>query len=153
MAFLNRFRKAPGSAPDITDAPVTPQELAAHGFLPSERLNPNRPMPDPELDHIVAAARAADWRPGADFLTATGSHWERRTAAIGNLAGVAAKDDSWLLAWESARPDDPDAAAVQASAMIKLAWSIRGGARAHLTTEEQRRTPPRTSPTSGSASA
>ncbi|MFI9581190.1 hypothetical protein ACIHCQ_04975 [Streptomyces sp. NPDC052236] len=137
MAFFSRLRKPAASAPGLMDAPVTPQELAAHGFLPPERLNPDRPMPDPELDHIVAAAQAGDWRPGADFLVATGSYWERRTAAIDNLAGVAAKDDSWLLAWESARPDDPDAAAVEAASMIKLAWSIRGGARAHMTTGEQ----------------
>jgi hypothetical protein len=107
------------------------------GLVPKERLNTHRPAPAPELDRIMAAAKNGDWRPGAAFLLATGKNWERRTSAVGNLASVAAQDDSWLRAWESARPGDPDAAVVRADATIKLAWALRGGARAGQTTTEQ----------------
>ncbi|WP_308699163.1 ABC transporter transmembrane domain-containing protein [Streptomyces clavuligerus] len=110
---------------------------AVLGLLPRERQNTGRPAPAPELDRVVAAARAGDWRPGADLLAATGEEWERRTAVIGELAGAARRNDVWLQRWRSERPEDPGAAAVQATAMIDLAWEIRAGARGGRMSPEQ----------------
>ncbi|MER6913728.1 hypothetical protein ABT354_18830 [Streptomyces sp. NPDC000594] len=128
---MARFRTGPVFGLRLgrrADRPVSPERVAALGLLPRERQNTARAAPDPALDRVVAAARSGDWRPGADFLDATAESWERRTAVIGELAGAARRDDVWLQRWRSDRPDDPGAAAVQAKAMIDLAWEIRGGA-------------------------
>ncbi|GLF94314.1 hypothetical protein [Streptomyces yaizuensis] len=110
------------------DRPVSAERIAALGLLPRERQNTGRAAPDPGLDRVVAAARAGDWRPGAELLAATGERWELRTAVIGELAGAARRDDVWLQRWRTHQPEDAGAAAVQAKAMTDLAWEIRGGA-------------------------
>ncbi len=46
-------------------------------------------------------------------------------------------DDGWLTAWREARPDDGDAAVVHAESLARLAWQIRGPARAAATTRGQ----------------
>ncbi|MFI1969059.1 hypothetical protein BLA24_26465 [Streptomyces cinnamoneus] len=112
-------------------------QLAAEGWLPPERQNTERSFPDPEADAVVAALARGDWQPAAQALAATGTDWERRSALVGIVAGEAAKDDAWLRAWEAARPGDPAAAVVKASAKVTVAWDIRGAAWAKDTTAEQ----------------
>ncbi|MFI2208812.1 hypothetical protein [Streptomyces sp. NPDC020141] len=141
--FPPALRPALGLAPRLglgrrPDRPVPPERLVDLGLVPRDRLETGRPAPDPALDRVVAAALAGDWRPGADFLTAvTGAGWQRRTAVIGELAGAARGDDVWLQHWRSERPEDPGAAAVQAQALIDLAWQVRAGGRSARTSQEQ----------------
>ncbi|MER6910441.1 hypothetical protein ABT354_02010 [Streptomyces sp. NPDC000594] len=116
----------------------TPDEVIAEGFLPAERQNTDHSCPEPEaLTRAVTAAGTGDWRPTADLLAATGRDWEWRARYSERLSGVAAKDDAWLLAWETERPDDPDAALIRARSTVRLAWNVRGGQRAQHTTGEQ----------------
>ncbi|GAA2250440.1 hypothetical protein GCM10010232_42930 [Streptomyces amakusaensis] len=119
------------------DRTVDADRLAALGLLPQERQDTRRPAADPGLDRVVAAARAGDWLPGAEYLVRAGGDWQRRTAVIGGLAGAARADDVWLQHWRAARPGDPGAAAVQAQAMIDLAWQVRAGGRSARTSREQ----------------
>ncbi|ANW16955.1 hypothetical protein [Streptomyces clavuligerus] len=120
------------------DGSGTPEEVLAEGFLPADRQNTEFSCPEPEaLTRAVGAARAGDWQPTAALLAGTGRDWEHRARYSERLAGVAATDDTWLLAWEAARPDDPDAALVRARSTVRLAWKVRGGQRAKHTTQEQ----------------
>ncbi|MER7048824.1 MULTISPECIES: hypothetical protein [Streptomyces] len=119
------------------DRPVGAERLAELGLLPRECQNTARAMPDPGLERVVTAAHSGDWRPGAEYLVATGARWDRRTAVIEGLAGAARRDDVWLRHWRSDRPDDPGAPAVQAKAMIDLAWQIRDGERPARTERER----------------
>ncbi|KOG32777.1 hypothetical protein AQJ84_34565 [Streptomyces resistomycificus] len=117
-----------------------PAEAAALGLLPPERQNTDTAAPVPaDLAAAVAAAKAGDWQPAAALFDETASvrDWERRTSHCEALADVAAEDDTWLLAWEAARVDDPGAALVRARSTVFLAWNIRGGKRAQYTTGEQ----------------
>ncbi|MCZ9338231.1 hypothetical protein NGM37_10630, partial [Streptomyces sp. TRM76130] len=66
-----------------------------------------------------------------------GRDWDRRSMAVSFLGGLAAEDDTWLLAWEATRPDDPDAAVVRAASTVSVAGQLRGAKRAEHTTEEQ----------------
>ncbi|WP_234381859.1 hypothetical protein [Streptomyces dysideae] len=117
-----------------------PAEAAALGLLPPERQNKDSSAPLPAgLAAAITAAKAGDWQPTAALFdeTVAARAWERRTSACERLADVAAEDDAWLLAWETARPDDPGAALVRARSTVFLAWNIRGGKRAKYTTGEQ----------------
>ncbi|UQI45609.1 hypothetical protein M1P56_15240 [Streptomyces sp. HU2014] len=107
------------------------------GLLPAERQNTDRAGPDPEAEAVLAALSRGDWLPASQALTAAGTDWERRSYLVGIVAGRAADDDTWLRAWEAARPGDPDAAVVHASAKVSLAWQIRGGAWAKDTSAER----------------
>ncbi|MET9373250.1 hypothetical protein ABZX98_03730 [Streptomyces sp. NPDC002992] len=122
------------------DAEETAARVASLGLLPPERQNTELPAPlQPALLVAVAAARAGDWQPAADLLeeTAEKRDWELRTHYGEQLADVAAEDDTWLLAWEAARPDDPGAALLRARSTVVLAWKVRGAKRAQYTTQEQ----------------
>jgi hypothetical protein len=117
-----------------------PAAAAALGLLPPERQDKETPAPLPaDLTAATAAARSGDWQPAAALFDATAAerNWEFRTLHTAHLAGVAAEDDAWLLAWEAARPDDPGAALVRARSTVSLAWNLRGGKRAKHTTAEQ----------------
>lgn len=129
---------AEGSDGDI--AYDLPKECAALGLLPRDQQDKKSPGPDPEVETAaLASAVAGDWKPAAELLreTAEARDWERRSAFAYTLGDKAAQDDAWLLAWEAARPDDPDAAVVRARSTVALAWDIRGGQRADDTTSEQ----------------
>ncbi|WP_327174827.1 hypothetical protein OG599_05630 [Streptomyces sp. NBC_01335] len=90
--------------------------------------------PDPALQKAAAAARRQKWEPAALLLADAGEDWERRALYSDVLGRVAALDgDGWLLAWEAARPYDPDAAVVRARARIAYAWKLRGAMRATAT--------------------
>ena len=107
------------------------------GLLPEERQNTKRSTADPELEALRAAAEAGDWQHCAERLAATGRDWGRRFQLVAELADAAAEEDAWLKAWRAERPGDPDAAAVHADALVKLAWNLRGAARAKKTSREQ----------------
>jgi hypothetical protein len=74
---------------------------------------------DPEEDPVLARALTStvrdDWRPAADAM-ASARNWERRAYVVLTLAAAAARRNVWLVKWLEARPDDRDAAAVQAAA-------------------------------------
>ncbi|MFD6425842.1 hypothetical protein [Streptomyces sp. NPDC060198] len=122
------------------DAYELPEECAALGLLPRGELDKSSPGPRPEaLAAALAAVEAGDWKPAAELMrgTARTKDWERRAYDVGILCGNAAVDDTWLLAWESAVPDDPDAAVLRAWSTVSLAGKLRGAQRAQNTTSEQ----------------
>ncbi|UUN28856.1 hypothetical protein [Streptomyces sp. FIT100] len=115
-----------------------PEAAAALGLLPPERQNTKLASPEPAaVTAAVSAARTGDWKPAAALLEEIGRNWAFRAFVCGRLAEYAAEEDTWLLAWEAARPDDPDAAVVRARSTVFLAWRIRGGKRAQYTAGEQ----------------
>jgi hypothetical protein len=117
-----------------------PAAAAALGLLPPEKQNKDLAAPRPAaLTAALDAVRSGDWQPAADLLgtTAAARGWENRADYVSSLAELAAEDDTWLLNWENARPDDPAAALVRARSTVALAWDIRGAKRAKYTTAEQ----------------
>ncbi|MFF1421788.1 hypothetical protein [Streptomyces sp. NPDC058280] len=132
--------KSRRSASSLTDAhPFKRSARSAElGFLPPEQLDDQHAGPPiPERERALAGVRAGDWQQAAALLADTGQDWERRSMYAYDLGAAAAKDDGWLLAWESARPDDPDAAVVRARSTVVLAWELRGGDWAKNTSGEQ----------------
>ncbi|WP_143466552.1 hypothetical protein [Lentzea kentuckyensis] len=73
---------------------------------------------DPEKDPVLARALLGtlrdEWRPAADAM-ASAREWERRAYIVLTLAAAASQRVVWLEKWRKARPDDLDAAAVQAA--------------------------------------
>ncbi|MFJ7999850.1 hypothetical protein ACIQ7D_22365 [Streptomyces sp. NPDC096310] len=137
LAFLwFRNRRSGGSAPS---APVKQSARSVElGLLPLDQLDDHHTAPPvPELTGALKAARNGSWQPAADLLAATGTDWERRSSYADSLGEAAAKGDGWLVAWEKARPDDPDAAVVRARGTVNLAWRQRGAQWATQTSREQ----------------
>ncbi|MEU5538063.1 hypothetical protein [Streptomyces sp. NPDC020362] len=126
------FSPSPPGADEAADA------AERLGLLPAERQDTEHaaPLPAPWAE-ALAAVRGGDWQPAAEALRGIGRDWERRTTLSGLLGTLAAEDDAWLLAWEAARPDDPDAAVVRAQSTVYLAWELRGAKMARYTTQEQ----------------
>lgn len=128
-------------ADDGADGPYElPAAAAALGMLPPDRQNKDSAGPIPAaLTAALDAAKAGDWQPAAALLDATAAErdWDHRSVHSSWLASLAAEDDTWLLAWEAARPDDPGAALVRARSTVALAGNIRGAKRAKHTTAEQ----------------
>jgi hypothetical protein len=122
-------------AAEAAEAAATAEKL---GLLPVERQNTDHAAPLPaDWAAALDAVRGGDWQPAAALLRTIGRDWERRSAVTFLLAEPAAKDDAWLLAWEAACPDDPDAAVVRARSTVTLAWEMRGANQAQNTTREQ----------------
>ncbi|GHI05368.1 hypothetical protein AQI88_22980 [Streptomyces cellostaticus] len=123
------------SPPDADQAAEAAEQL---GLLPAERQDTEHaaPLPAPWAQ-ALAAVQGGDWQPAAEVLRDIGRDWERRTTVTGLLGTLAAKEDAWLLAWEAARPEDPDAAVVRAQSTVYLAWELRGAKLAEYTTQEQ----------------
>lgn len=137
---IEGWRGADDGSEDAATPYALPAAAAALGLLPPEEQNRDSAAPVPAV--LVAAAAAAkngDWQPAADLLdaTATARDWENRSFHSWWLADLAAEDDSWLLAWEAARPDDPGAALVRARSTVALAGKVRGAKQAKHTTAEQ----------------
>ncbi|MEV7087437.1 hypothetical protein AB0O07_16295 [Streptomyces sp. NPDC093085] len=108
------------------------------GLLPMKRLDADYSAPPPpELTDALAAARSGEWEAAASLLAGTGTEWERRSWYANALGSAAAKSDGWLVAWETARPDDPDAAVVRAQSTVALAWERRGSGWARRTSPQQ----------------
>ncbi|MGW2211162.1 hypothetical protein [Streptomyces sp. NPDC001781] len=137
--FLKEFFSGNAEAAlEAEEAATAAAASAALGLLPAERQNTDSAGPQaPETTAALAAVRGGDWRPAADLLAAVGRDWERRSLLTYLLADQAASDDTWLLAWEAERPEDPDAAVVRARSAVILAWRVRGAQRAQHTTSEQ----------------
>ncbi|MGX1132777.1 tetratricopeptide (TPR) repeat protein [Streptomyces glaucescens] len=134
VVWFRKHTKGPGGV-RTGDLPKAAAKL---GFLPGDRLDTDHDRaPDPEVTAVREAVRAGNWQAGADFLAAAGQDWQERDRRSSVLAREAVKDDAWLLAWRTARPEDPAAALVHAESLIDLAWEIRGAARAKYTTDEQ----------------
>lgn len=135
------WRGADDDSADDADKPYElPAAAAALGLLPPEKQNKDSAAPVPAvLTAALDAAKGGDWQPAADLLDATAAErdWENRSFHSGWFANVAAEDDTWLLAWETASPDDPGAALVRARSTVALAARIRGAKRAKHTTAEQ----------------
>ncbi|MET1074840.1 MAG: DUF4034 domain-containing protein, partial [Umezawaea sp.] len=127
---------------DVDDLPdevvmtkVAPGFDATRWGLPPDAEITAARLVDPVIAAVVRAADAGNWLPAAELLVT--AHGDRRTHAVGELARLAADDDGWLTAWREARPGDGDAAVVHAESLVRLAWQIRGSARADATTREQ----------------
>ncbi|XKK60595.1 hypothetical protein HFP71_33190 [Streptomyces sp. ARC32] len=109
-----------------------------YGLLPLRWQNSNLAGPDAPLQRACRAAVRGSWEPAARLFEHAGQDRERRSLYAQRLGGVAARrNDRWLKAWEEARPGDPDAALVVARARVSHAWELRGGARAHSTSQSQ----------------
>ncbi|MEU9587760.1 hypothetical protein [Streptomyces werraensis] len=109
-----------------------------YGLLPLRWQNSYLAGPDAPLQRACRAAARGRWEPAARLFEDAGQDWERRSLYAQRLGDVAARgSDRWLKAWEEARPEDPDAALVVARARVSYAWELRGGARAHSTSQSQ----------------
>ncbi|WP_299540322.1 hypothetical protein [uncultured Streptomyces sp.] len=96
-------------------------------LLPLKRINPRLAGRDPALERALAAASRGRWEPVADLFRDTAGDWERRSLYANRLGYRAArKGDAWLVAWQEARPTDPDAALLRAETTIRYAWKLRG---------------------------
>lgn len=136
--FLKEFFSP--SPEEDTSAAEAAEAAERLGLLPAERQDTKYAGPLP-AGWETALGRVSDgdgdWQAAAELLRGIGRDWDRRSMAVSFLGGLAAEDDTWLLAWESARPDDPDAAVVRAASTVSVAGKLRGAKRAEYTTEEQ----------------
>ncbi|MFJ8827975.1 hypothetical protein ACIREE_40390 [Streptomyces sp. NPDC102467] len=135
--FHNRRGTNPNRVGSFSD-----KQLAAaarqFGLVPTEEIDGDAAMaPDPRLEQVKLAVRAGNWQAGAAYLEEAGRDWAERNRRSGALAAEAVEDDGWLLAWRTARRDDPAAALVNARSLVDLAWAVRGGGLAGATTREQ----------------
>lgn len=105
--------------------------------LEDPALDTDRALDDLELRAARAKAEAGDWTAARDVVAAAGTDWERRGNRIGVLSEAAADDLGWLDGWLDASPDDPAAAAIEASALGERAGRARGAAPAANTTQQQ----------------
>ncbi|MGW1253990.1 hypothetical protein ACWD5Q_02105 [Streptomyces sp. NPDC002513] len=133
--FRDQGRAAAQPSPAEQPAPAwvyTPEE---YGMLPDAELDTQLPGPDPQLTQALSAADTGDWRPAAALLAGSDPEWRWRRLVT--LARKAAEEDGWLRSWSAALPGDPTAALVTAESTVQLAWLLRGGKKAHSTTQEQ----------------
>ncbi|MGW5851322.1 hypothetical protein ACWFQ8_25840 [Streptomyces sp. NPDC055254] len=113
-------------------------EVVALGFVPEADLDTENALPvTPERTAALKAVRSGDWEAGAAYVEAAGRDWEERWQRVRALADAAAEDDTWLTAWQAARPGDATAAVVQADTSIRVAWNVRGSQAGSRTTQEQ----------------
>lgn len=117
----------------------------AYGLTPARRIDTERAAPDPAGKAAVKAVRAGDWQHAAAYLAhadgsgapGTDTCWDERSFRAGLLGEEAARGDSWLTAWRTARPDDAGAALVHGTALIHKAWEARGSSLAENTSRDQ----------------
>ncbi|MGW6934876.1 DUF4034 domain-containing protein [Lentzea sp. NPDC054927] len=108
-----------------------------YGLVPDTEVTTTTPLEDLALAAVKDDVRAGNWENAADLVTATHGDWDRRQRVVWALADLAAKDETWMTAWQAARPGDPHWLVVHAMSLVSLAWDIRGSARASETTREQ----------------
>ncbi|MEV3861070.1 hypothetical protein AB0J38_43025 [Streptomyces sp. NPDC050095] len=135
------FRNRRGAGPNRVGS-FSDKQLAAaarqFALTPVEEISADEAMaPDPLSEQAKSAVRAGNWQAGAAYLADAGRDWAERNRRANALAAEAVEDDAWLLAWRTARRDDPGAALVNARSLVDLAWTIRGGGLAGATTREQ----------------
>jgi hypothetical protein len=134
--FVKEFIKADPEAEE--EAEKKEEAVRVLGLLPASAQNTSMARPVPaEWSAAQAAARRGEWQPAAALLRSIGEDWNLRSGFVGVIGDVAVDDDTWLLAWENALPDDPDAAVVRAWSTVGLAGKVRGAKRAQHTSQEQ----------------
>ncbi|MEV1023042.1 hypothetical protein [Streptomyces sp. NPDC050264] len=138
---MGLFRNRRGTNPNRVGS-FSDKQLASaarqFGLVPTEEIDGEAAMaPDPRFERVKSAVRAGNWQAGAAYLEDAGRDWAERNRRSNALAAEAVTDDGWLLAWRTARRDDPGAALVNARSLVDLAWEVRGGGLAGATTREQ----------------
>lgn len=123
---------------DVVAAHVLPKtHPERYGLVPDAEVTSTSPIEDLALSAVKDDVRAGNWENAADLVTTTLGDWDRRQRVVWALADLAAKDDTWMAAWQAARPRDPHWLVVHAMSLVSLAWDIRGSASASETTREQ----------------
>lgn len=123
---------------DVVAAHVLPKSHPErYGLVADAEVTSTSPLEDLALAAVKDDVRAGNWENAADLTAATYGDWDRRQRVVWALGDLAAKDDTWLTAWHTARPTDPHWAVVYAMSLVSLAWDIRGSAMATETTREQ----------------
>ncbi|MFJ5988504.1 DUF4034 domain-containing protein [Lentzea sp. NPDC092896] len=123
---------------DVVAAHVLPKtHPERYGLVPDAEVTTTSPIEDLALAAVKDDVRAGNWENAADLVTATHGDWDRRQRVVWALADLAAKDDAWMDAWQTARPGDPHWIVVHAMSLVALAWDIRGSATSSETTREQ----------------
>jgi hypothetical protein len=123
---------------DVVAAHVLPKtHPERYGLVPDAEVTTTSPIEDLALAAVKDDVRAGNWENAADLVTATHGDWDRRQRVVWALADLAAKDDAWMHAWQTARPGDPHWIVVHAMSLVALAWDIRGSATSSETTREQ----------------
>jgi Domain of unknown function (DUF4034) len=128
-------RKA--ARPTDAEPAIEMPDVTLFGLPPDDEVTVAAFTPDAEVAAAVAAARGGAWEPGAELLARIGRDWDRRGYAVRRLGQAAADDETALAAWRAARPGDPDAAVVNASSLVDLAWQIRTGRQPEHVSREQ----------------
>jgi hypothetical protein len=103
---------------------VPAADLSRWGLVPRAELVATPLVEPPELAAVCAAAAAGRWEPAAALMAGCWGDWDRRAAVVAALGDAAADENAWLLAWQTARPDDGHAAVVDAEARAALAWQL-----------------------------
>lgn len=145
LAIIRLMREAKRRGIEIDELP--PEVVAAHllpktrperyGLVPDTEVTSESPIEDPALAAVKADVLCGNWENAADLVASTFGDWDRRQRVVWSLADLAADDDTWLNAWQTARPGDPHWSVVHAMSLVSLAWDIRGSGRASETTPEQ----------------
>ncbi|MEU6314540.1 hypothetical protein [Streptomyces sp. NPDC047014] len=138
IAVLEGRTAAIEAAGEAEDEAARAAAVVALGFVAEADLDTDHMAPvPPERAAVLEAVRAGDWQAAAAYVEAAGQDWQERMERVRPLAEAAAEDDFWLLAWRTARPEDPTAALVHADAGVQVAWDVRGAKGARHTTQEQ----------------
>lgn len=124
--------------PEVVATFLMPKSRAErYGLVPDSEVTTETPIEDPALAAVEADVLSGNWENAADLTASTYGDWDRRHLVVRTLADHAAKDDTWLTAWQTARPTDPHWAVVHSRSLVSLAWDIRGSASASHTSREQ----------------
>jgi hypothetical protein len=108
------------------------------GWIPLRDQDADRYMPPTEAElAIERAAATGDWQRIAERFAATWANWDERSRLTWVAAGAAMKDDSWLEAWEAAKPGDPEALLIRAQRTVMYAWELRSAKVARALTKQQ----------------
>ncbi|MEV6241801.1 DUF4034 domain-containing protein [Lentzea sp. NPDC051838] len=123
---------------DVVAAHVLPKtHPERYGLVPDADVTSSSPLEDLALAAVKDDVRAGNWENAADLVAATLGDWDRRQRVVWALADLAAKDDTWMTAWQTGRPGDPHWAVVHAMSLVSLAWDIRGSGTASSTGQAQ----------------
>jgi hypothetical protein len=123
---------------DVVAAHVLPKtHPERYGLVPDAEVTTTPPIEDLALAAVKDDVRAGNWENAADLVAATYGDWDRRQRVVWALADLAAKDDTWMNDWQTARQGDPHWIVVYAMSLVALAWDIRGSATSDQTTREQ----------------
>lgn len=109
--------------------------VAELGLVPDEQVS-TQEVVEPAVADARNAAASGDWQPAAALLDSAGQDWDLRAHYVTKLAH-AEIDDSWLKAWQGARPEDANAAVVHAESLVSLAWEVRSSLRAQHVSADQ----------------